>query len=216
MILCLPLLDDARLLKARPDAAPRLPERCPETRWLRAAACTLLMAAGAGEIWQLFARKTAPRPLSSLQDWLGPLRSVNSYGLFAVMTTTRPEIIIEGTLDGKNWKEYQFKWKIGDPGRRPGFMAPHMPRLDWQMWFAALGDYQSNPWLLHLMGRLATGSEPVKKLLAADPFPGQTPRAIRSVLYEYRFTGWSEGRKTGAWWTRRFMGAYSPTLERRP
>ncbi len=215
LILCLSLLDDARLLKT-PAASPPRPAPWPETGWVRAAACAVILAAGFGELWELLARRAAPRPLSSIQGWLAPFRSVNSYGLFAVMTTTRPEIIVEGTLDGKQWKEYPFRWKMGEPGRRPGFMTPHMPRLDWQMWFAALGDYQANPWLLHLMGRLATGYEPVKKLLAEDPFEGKPPRAIRSVLYEYRFTDWEEGRRTGAWWTRELKGAYSPTLERRP
>lgn len=207
LILCLTLLEDSR---------PSRTEGAVGTAWLRTGAATLLLAAGIGELWELAARKRAPFPLSFVQGLLAPLRSVNSYGLFAVMTTTRPEIIIEGTLDGKNWKEYPFKWKMGKLGRRPSFLSPHMPRLDWQMWFAALGDYQNNQWLLHLMGRLATGSEPVKKLLAADPFDGQAPRAIRSLLYEYKFTGWEDGRKTGAWWTRELKGAYSPTLERRP
>lgn len=35
--------------------------------------------------------------------------------------------------------------------------APHQPRLDWQMWFAALGSYQNNPWLVHLVYRLLIG-----------------------------------------------------------
>jgi len=34
--------------------------------------------------------------------------------------------------------------------------APHQPRLDWQMWFAALASYQNNPWFLNLVYRLLT------------------------------------------------------------
>ena len=34
------------------------------------------------------------------------------------------------------------------------YIVPHQPRLDWQMWFAALGSYQHNPWLLNLVYRL--------------------------------------------------------------
>src|SRR5205807_2927415 len=67
-----------------------------------------------------------------------PIRSVNGYGLFRVMTTERPEIVIEGSRDGVEWSEYGFRWKPGDVHRRPAFVAPYMPRLDWQMWFAAL------------------------------------------------------------------------------
>jgi len=65
-------------------------------------------------------------------------RAFNSYGLFRVMTTTRPEIIIEGSLDGKNWRLYEFKWKPTDPTQSPRFAGPHMPRIDWQMWFEGL------------------------------------------------------------------------------
>src|SRR5204862_250335 len=80
-----------------------------------------------------------------------PFRSVNFYGLFAVMTTKRPEIVIEGSDDGKTWLPYEFKWKPGDVNRRPAFTWFHMPRLDWQMWFAALGDWQQNLWVLAFM-----------------------------------------------------------------
>ena len=68
-----------------------------------------------------------------------PLRIVNSYGLFASMTTTRPEIIVEGSRDGVEWLAYEFRYKPGDLNRMPPVVAPHQPRLDWQMWFAALG-----------------------------------------------------------------------------
>ncbi len=52
---------------------------------------------------------------------LAPFRTVNSYGLFAVMTTERREIIVEGSNDGTNWLAYEFKYKPGDVNRRPGF-----------------------------------------------------------------------------------------------
>ena len=67
-----------------------------------------------------------------------PTRAFNSYGLFRVMTTTRPEIIIEGSLDGKTWHPYAFKYKPTNPKQSPQFAGPHMPRIDWQMWFEGL------------------------------------------------------------------------------
>ncbi|MEK9773660.1 MAG: lipase maturation factor family protein [Opitutae bacterium] len=67
-----------------------------------------------------------------------PTRAFNSYGLFRVMTTTRPEIIIEGSLDGHNWRPYEFRWKPSDAKHSPRFAGPHMPRIDWQMWFEGL------------------------------------------------------------------------------
>jgi hypothetical protein len=74
----------------------------------------------------------------SYTEMVRPTRAFNSYGLFRVMTTTRPEIIIEGSLDGKNWRPYEFRWKPTDPTQSPRFAGPHMPRIDWQMWFEGL------------------------------------------------------------------------------
>ncbi|MGA1116656.1 MAG: lipase maturation factor family protein, partial [Opitutales bacterium] len=71
-------------------------------------------------------------------NFVRPTRAFNSYGLFRVMTTTRPEIIIEGSLDGKNWRPYAFKYKPTDPKQTPRFAGFHMPRIDWQMWFEGL------------------------------------------------------------------------------
>src|SRR5205085_11678130 len=100
-----------------------------------------------------------------LLDQVRPYRSMNDYGLFRVMTTQRYEITIEGSEDGLTWKPYTFRYKPGeDLTVRPKFCEPHMPRLDWQMWFAALGDYQDNPWIIRFMASLLEGSPPVLKL----------------------------------------------------
>jgi hypothetical protein len=147
-----------------------------------------------------------------LAQIVAPLRSVNTYGLFAVMTTTRPEIIVEGSNDGDRWIEYEFKYKPGDLKRRPPWVAPHQPRLDWQMWFAALGRYQDNPWFGALCARLLEGSPSVLALLARDPFAGHPPRYLRGVLYQYHFASIDEHRRDGVWWTRERLGEYSPVL----
>jgi predicted DCC family thiol-disulfide oxidoreductase YuxK len=156
-----------------------------------------------------------PGPLITLDRWLIPFRSFNSYGLFAVMTTTRPEIIIEGSDDGTNWKEYEFKYKPGDVRSRPRFVAPYQPRLDWQMWFAALSDYRHNPWFLNFCVRLLQDSPDVRALLKQAPFPDHSPRYIRAALYEYRFTDFATRRRTGAWWERERIGLYLPPLSLR-
>jgi hypothetical protein len=155
------------------------------------------------------------KPLAAMHQWLAPFRSLNNYGLFAVMTTTRPEIIIEGSHDGINWRPYEFKYKPGDVKRRPAFVAPHQPRLDWQMWFAALGNWRQNPWVLHLTTRLSRGSPEVLALLEKNPFPDKPPRFIRAALYDYRFTDFAERRQTGAWWTRKPTGEYLPPISLR-
>ena len=153
-----------------------------------------------------------PRPLIAVYGWLEPFRSLNSYGLFAVMTTSRPEIIIEGSENGVTWREYEFKYKPGDVTRRPGFVAPHQPRLDWQMWFAALGTYRQNPWVVDLCVRLLQGSRPVLGLLERNPFPNAPPRYIRAMVYDYRFTDFATRRKTGAWWHRQEKREYLPAF----
>ncbi|HSS43957.1 MAG TPA: lipase maturation factor family protein, partial [Thermoanaerobaculia bacterium] len=143
-----------------------------------------------------------------------PYRSVNTYGLFSVMTTSRPEIVIEGSEDGNLWRAYEFPWKPGDVLGRPRFVAPHQPRLDWQMWFAALGRYQENPWFINFLARLLQGSPEVLRLLEKNPFPDHPPRFVRAVLYDYHFTDADTRRRTGAWWRREPRGLYCPVLSR--
>lgn len=154
-----------------------------------------------------------PAPFVRIASAVSPFRIVNGYGLFAVMTTRRPEIVVEGSRDGTVWTPYEFRWKPGDPLRRPQFVAPHQPRLDWQMWFAALGSYDENPWFGRFLARLLEGSPDVLSLLASNPFPGAPPRFVRARLYDYRFTGAAERRRTGAWWRRVELGTYSPPME---
>ena len=138
--------------------------------------------------------------------WVEPFNSVNGYGLFRVMTTQRPEIVVEVSADGAVWKEQEFRWKPGNVMRRPAFVEPHMPRLDWQMWFAALDPFSAQEWLLPLADRLLAGEPAVTRLLGPNPLEGRL-RFVRLAYYQYRFTSASERAKTGAWWKREF-GAY--------
>src|SRR5437667_6570267 len=153
-----------------------------------------------------------PRPLIAIYGRLEPFRIVNGYGLFRVMTKERGEIVIEGSADGIEWLPYEFKWKPGDVMRAPGWCAPHQPRLDWQMWFAALGSYRENQWFGRLIVRLLHGSQDVRQLLAKDPFPHEPPRYIRAMFYRYRFTTLRERSETGAWWKREELREYLPTV----
>jgi predicted DCC family thiol-disulfide oxidoreductase YuxK len=155
-----------------------------------------------------------PGAAVSLARAMLPFRSVGTYGLFMVMTTSRPEIVVEGSDDGASWLAYEFRWKPGEPTRRPRFVAPHQPRLDWQMWFAALGTCEENPWFVAFLDRLLEGSPAVERLLLRNPFPSRPPRYIRAVLYDYRFTDSAARRATGAWWQRQEKGLYCPILSR--
>jgi hypothetical protein len=153
-----------------------------------------------------------PRLIVTMYGRMQTFHMVNGYGLFRVMTKDRDEIVIEGSADGIDWLPYEFKWKPGDVMRAPGWCAPHQPRLDWQMWFAALGSYRENPWLGRLIVRLLHGSQDVRQLLAKDPFPHESPRYIRAMFYRYRFTTSRERRETGAWWKREELREYLPTV----
>jgi predicted DCC family thiol-disulfide oxidoreductase YuxK len=157
-----------------------------------------------------------PQPLRTLFTWVAPLRSFNTYGLFRDMTTNRLEIVIQGSNDGINWLDYEFKDKPGDVNRRPAFVAPHQPRLDWQMWFAALGDFRQNPWFVEFCFRVMSGSPQVLALLQRNPFPQAPPRYMRALLYQYHFTDLATHRRTGAWWRRELKGQYLPTITMSP
>jgi lipase maturation factor 1 len=149
--------------------------------------------------------------VAPLADFIQPLRSVNTYGLFAVMTTSRPEIVVEGSADGERWEPYEFIYKAGDLRRRPPWVAPHQPRLDWQMWFAALGDAAGEPWFQRFCRQLLAGSPAVLRLLADDPFAGRPPAYVRAVLYQYHYAPPDQHRR-GVWWTRERLGDYLAPL----
>jgi predicted DCC family thiol-disulfide oxidoreductase YuxK len=191
---------------ARNGAAPAVHANSAVTAVLFAAimllSCTQLMA--------MFG--TAPRALTTVADAAAPFGVVNGYGLFAVMTTSRPEIEIEGSNDGITWEPYVFRYKAGPLNRAPGWIAPLQPRLDWQMWFAALGTYRDNPWFLQFVLKLLQGSKPVLALIERDPFAGSPPLHIRATAYDYRFTTFEERRRTGNWWKRELLGPYLPPV----
>jgi hypothetical protein len=209
--LALLLLDDTALPKPKTDPAPASGRPWPSFVIWPAAAVLGLAA-----IAELFGNAgIGLGPLTALDRAIGPLRSVNSYGLFAVMTTTRPEIEVEGSDDGVTWRAYDFPYKAGDLGRAPRFVAPHQPRLDWQMWFAALGECRGNPWFVQFLERLLQGSPPVLRLLARNPFPDHPPRLIRARFWDYHFTTLSEHAATGNWWRREPQGLYCPVLSLR-
>lgn len=216
LALCILLLDDAALSRTLPRyAGARFPLGRPPPRvaaWRRALAGAfgvVVALTGYFEIREELSRQYTPPALAeSWQRAIRPLRSINGYGLFRVMTTARPEIVIEGSNDGADWKAYEFNWKPGDVLRRPSFVEPHQPRLDWQMWFAALAAPHRPMWFDRFVLRLLEGAPDVLALLEKNPFPEGPPRYIRAVLYDYRFTTSTERARTGAWWNREWSGLY--------
>lgn len=147
---------------------------------------------------------------------LDPFRVANRYGLFAVMTPARYEIEFQGTLDGNTWTPYEFRFKRLDPRAAPGIYAPYQPRFEWNLWFASLGSWQSNEWVVATQRRLLDRSPRVLALFRRDPFKGKTPIGVRTVLWRYWFTAPARRRATGRWWEREEIGPYSGLLSRRP
>ena len=149
----------------------------------------------------------------------------NAYGAFGSMTETRNEIIIEGWVDDggaggdgteatgdgggpdAGWREYEFKGKPGDVHRRCSIVAPYHLRLDWLMWFAALGDYRQT-WFTELVRKIGSGDPQIRRLMGPDPFDGRTPDLIRVRVFTFRYATRAERQAAAAagepklWWVR--------------
>jgi len=218
--LSLLLLDDHAFQAVLDSCLPGMefPQPRPPTSafgfWAGTAVAVPLLLLSADSVLRLFRLEIAwPKTFVRFLAAAAPFHFAGSYGLFALMTTERPEIIVEGSYDGMNWEAYEFKWKPGDVTRAPKFVAPHQPRLDWQMWFAALGYCQNQPWFIRFLVRVLQGSRDVTSLLKTNPFPDRPPRFIRGSMYNYRFTDFSSRRLSGALWQREHRGVYCPAFE---
>lgn len=158
------------------------------------------------QLWQHFL------PNVTFHNWLqklSPFYICNRYGIFAVMTTQRFEVVFEGSDDGVNWKEYYFYYKPSEVTRRPRRISPYQPRLDWQAWFLPLGGYRYDAWLSNFIYHLLEGTPDVLKLIRHNPFPEAPPKYMRSVLYEYTFTSFKEKKESGAWWNREYVDLFT-------
>jgi len=206
MSLCMFLLDDRVFDRLR---FPARGARTSRIAVLAVAAIVLVLSVS--EIDEMFF-ETSPELENALVRFAGPFQVANTYGLFASMTTTRPEIVVEGSNDGVTWLDYEFRYKPGDLRQPPHWVQPHQPRLDWQMWFAALSNYRGTPWFTNFMVRLLQGSPDVLGLLAKNPFLSAPPKYVRAELFDYSFTNFATRRATGDWWARVPRGLYFPQI----
>ncbi|MFZ5469505.1 MAG: lipase maturation factor family protein [Myxococcota bacterium] len=221
LVLCVPLLDDRVLRAVCPQRLRRWLEGLPvqvRRPWefgRRAAlwgVAVVVVALGVVLAATRFLPVRSPAPLARAVELATAFHLVNHYGAFSVMTKTRPEIIVEGSTDGTSWKTYGFRYKPGALARRPQFVAPLQPRLDWQMWFAALNVCENQPWFLELQKHLLEGTPAVLALLEENPFSEAPPRYVRTTVYQYRFASWQKWRERGEWWEREAQGPYCPPL----
>jgi len=217
IFMCLFLFDDAAIKRLMPYRVLAMVSNCKYTTpGMIASSFALLMAStsiymGATQITRVVARDWGMQ-YSATYRFLAPFGIVNAYGPFAVMTKVRNEIVIEGSADQITWQEYQFKYKPGDLDKCPGWVAPHQPRIDWQMWFAALNKPEHERWLFNLLIRLLQNSEPVTAIFKHNPFPEDPPASIRARFYEYTFTSAEVRKETGQCWSRSLIGEYYPPV----
>ena len=217
--LCLPLLDDRLLRRKWPSnestagatesagAKPGANLR----RMARGLICVVLVVLSAFQMTHTMRLNWAwPETVITLYRHLQPFHLVSGDGLFAVMTTVRHEIQVEGSAEGETWVPYRFRWKPDRVGEMPSFVQPHMPRLDWQMWFAALRPHRADSWFSAFLAALLRGQEEVLNLLGESPFEA-TPKYVRARLYRYEFSNSEELSSTGDWWRRTFVGEYTQT-----
>jgi hypothetical protein len=160
-------------------------------------------------IWMFLPKLPLPvSPVTALE----PFRIANRYGLFAVMTRGRYEIEFQGSLDGKNWKAYPFRFKPQDVRKPPRIYAPYQPRFEWNLWFASLGSWRENSLVTSSEERLLANDPDVLSLFSDNPFAKERPKQVRAVLFQYWFTSMAEKRAQGTWWWREYLGLYAPAL----
>jgi predicted DCC family thiol-disulfide oxidoreductase YuxK len=203
IVLCLGLLDDRTF-----GAASGGSRRSPTAAWR--AVLPAMAVLGALQIHLTLARAGVSAWETSVLRIVQPLQLVNNYGLFAVMTTHRDELVVEGSADGTQWQELPFKFKPQRLDEAPRWATPHQPRLDWQMWFAALTSREGAPWFDNFVVRLLSGAPEVYALLDTSAFAAKPPQLIRVLRYRYQFTTPEQRAQTGAWWRRQYVGVWYP------
>lgn len=220
-VLCIPLLDDgvcaaaALRLGLLPGGSARH-QAAPSSRlsWLSVPLVALLTLLHLVVIHERAGFSgSAPSPLKGLAETARRWHLCSSYGAFSHMTKERPEIAIEASMDGKTWRPYVFRYKTLSLDRSHGFAATHMPRLDWQLWFAALrGDCRRVRWYPLFLKRLLEAEPRVLDLFASAPMGTARPRFIRSTLFRYSFSSADERRAHGRVWSREPSGSFCPTV----
>uniref|UniRef100_A0A673X4Z1 Lipase maturation factor n=1 Tax=Salmo trutta TaxID=8032 RepID=A0A673X4Z1_SALTR len=147
-------------------------------------------------------------------------RLVSAYSLDSRMTGVdgRSEVVLEGSMDKNTWTEIEFMYKPGNVGMAPPVVAPHQPRLDWQMSQAAQGLAEQSPWFTSLVHCLLQGNKDVVRLIQTDsaqyPFSQAPPVYLRASLYKYWFTQTAQdGSGPKEWWRRGYSEEFYPAVQ---
>lgn len=219
------LLSDTDIARVRAFGArwlprPRLLRAAPAPREARPAASRLrrLAARALLGLWLLasviaaliaFARSPALEwALGDVYSLYAPFRVADVYHLFGHITRERIEPQFETRVNGR-WQAHDFWYKPGDVLRPPPYVAPHQPRVDFQLWFYGLSFRRGMPrYVDRLLERLCREPATVQPLFAS-PLP-PAPEAVRIMFYRYRFSNRAERSRSGAYWTRDRLAALAP------
>jgi hypothetical protein len=195
-----------RVLRTSPPARAPLPA-AGRAAGLAGAAVYILLSAVEGMLAFTSGGAVALAPLEPVLEWNQTFRLVSTYHLFAAITRDRIEPELQ-TLpadrepgDDGAWVAHALRHKPGDVRRPPDFVAPHQPRVDFQLWFYGLSFARREPaYVSALVERMCEDPAAVQSLFR-EPLPPR-PRAVRIVYWQYHFTTRAERRATGAWWRR--------------
>lgn len=192
--LCVPALDDELLGKLMRGSAPRVREQRRVSEGATAISAVFIVLSSIPFVGTLFGWNALPDDVRSAYGTLTLTRAFNPYGLFATMTRERSEFLFEGTEDGVTWHRYELPARPEFEDSEPPQVAPHLPRLDWSLWFASLGAGWYRPIVPRTAERLRAGEPSVLTLFETDPFDGRRPQRIRIVRRRFRFARAEEGR----------------------
>ena len=169
----------------------------------------IILVVSFAQLWMLSTGQTTGGSAGKMLEHMDAYRVVNMYHVFPTMTTERIELELSGSIDGKEWKTYRFRYKPGYLDERPRLVMPHQPRLDWQMWFVTL-HAKHLPWFEEFLYALLDNSPDVIALLDNNPFPDEAPRYINVDAYKYTFTTPEQRLQSGNWWNREALGPFLP------
>ena len=81
-----------------------------------------------------------------------------------------------------------------------------------------LGQYQNveNRWVGMTLKRMLDAQPEVLELFSNVPFGEEKLRAARVSVYRYRLLSSEQRRESGNWWSREWVGQYSPQITAAP
>ena len=150
--------------------------------------------------WPSAAEARGGRPWSRCGRSTSPGGLVNTYHLFGQITRERIEPEFQ-TSSGGAWTAHDFRYKPGYPRRAPRFVAPHQPRVDFQLWFYGLG-YRR----VRRLRRRPRASPVPGPRGGPGPLPGSASTAPRGGAHRVLAVSLHDAvgaREQRHWWTRR-------------